>query len=204
MWHGCADIPCMLIKLLWRSENTCPEAESQCARQCTSSPNRQPCFKGSATQGNKQQISAEVWRAGRQSRTTSMPGAGHRWWLGMVRNLQVWPKGNLKEADYQNRSHEMWFLLHQKNLLTSDVSVPWRFGWSRMVGEKSWEFSLTNTSFQSHTPAVRIILWMGRARLSFLLCSASTTIQKKQAICPLSCCWKWRMRGGESDPEYFY
>lgn len=25
-------------------------------------------------------------------------------WSGI---LQVWPKGNLKEADYQNRSHEM-------------------------------------------------------------------------------------------------
>jgi len=47
-----------------------------------------------------------------------------------------------------------------------------------MARGKSWDFSLTKVSFQSHTRAVRIILWMAKARQAaflFTFCFTNNT-----------------------------
>lgn len=127
-------------------------------------------------------------RVGQHSYSMLVAAPGDWAFLGI---LWVWPKGNVKEVLYKKKSPQMRFLyFHQKKLLTSGASIPYRSGLSRMAGGKSWEFSLTNMPFQSHTPAVRKILQMQRDSLPFFPWSASRTRQKKQTIFFWPAAWR--------------
>lgn len=142
-----------------------------------------------------------------ESRSTQHSGIHTWYWSQLLGDwplsgiLQIWPKEILRKyfmkADLPRR--DFCISYHQKKLPTSGVTVPHQVGWNRMARRKSWEFSLTNLSFWSHTPAGR--LWVGWDKFSFFWCAASKTIHKKQHSWHLSCSClhEWEMWGGETD-----